>query len=215
VTGILTRLSSAFVAPDAHEVRHAEARSAPAVAAARAVAVLARPEDARVLGGAVALVAAAGRAAVLAVWTGGEERGGVPRAPATPAARRLAGTLGQRGHTVHATGRLAVVALGGGAAEAAAEAARATAAAGDATVVVVLAGPRDDRVDALLRAQDQVLVATGGNRIVTGLAVTSLAAADVPATPLDLEVPAVARALAATGTAVTGAVRRSVEAALR
>lgn len=214
MTGFLGRLGAAFVGPEAAAVPRTEARAQPAVSDPRAIALLARPEDARPLGGAVALAAASAGPAVVAIW-GGAPGAGL-RAPATPAARRLSDALGRRGHAAHASGRLVVVALAGAGGEACAEAARVAAAAGDAPVVTVLAGPRDERVDAHLRAQERVvLAAQGESETLTGLALSSLAAGDIPACRLDVGTTPASRALAATGTALGGALRRTIEDALR
>jgi hypothetical protein len=95
------------------------------------------------------------------------------------------------------------------------EAARIAAAAGDAPVVSVLAGPRDDRADALLRAQDRVVLSAGaGDAALADLALASLAAADVPARTLTTSITPAARVLAASGTALSGALRRALDEAL-
>jgi hypothetical protein len=213
---LLGRLGAAFVAPEVAASGRVEAPALPVVAAPRTIAVLTRPEDARAVGGAVALAVAGGaRPAVVAVWAA-EKPSQTLRAPATPAARRLSAALARRGHDAHPTGRLVVVALGGSSTEACAEAARIAAAAGDAPVVSVLAGPRDDRTDVLLRAQDRVVLSAGaGATVLADLVLASLAAADIPARPLAAEIAPAGRALAATGTALGGALRKALEAALR
>ena len=192
--GLLGRLSAAFLA-DATRAAPEEAMR-PTIAAAPAIAALCRPEDAWVVGGTVAL--ATGRVAVVAAW--GAIAPPVVRAPATPGARRLAAALARRGHAATSTGRLVHVPLGASASEACAEAARVAAAAGDAACVAVLAGPRDERVDALLRAQDRVVVAA--EEAVAELAVASVAALGVAAEPFRIaDASPATRALAATGVA--------------
>lgn len=81
------------------------------------------------------------------------------------------------------------------------------AAAGSARCVAVVAGPRDDAVDAILRLHDRVLV--DADDAVADLALLSLAQADVPARRLALaDAPPAARALAEAGAALTPTLRR-------
>jgi hypothetical protein len=192
MTGVLRRLGAAFVAP---------ADAVPAVAvAAPAVALLCRAQDAWVGGGAVALASGGG---VVAAWGAAPPLG---RAPAGPAARRLAAMLDARGHRATATGRLVHVVV-----DDPREAGRVAAAAG-LPCVAVLAGPRDDEVDALLRDQDRILVAADD-------AVADLALAGVarfaPAHRLDLATaPAHTRALAAAGIVLAPPLAAAVKEAL-
>ena len=186
--------------------------------AGASVAVLCRPADALVAGGAAAL-AVAGRSgspcALLLLW-GAPERG--PRAPALGAARRLATRAGVRGHDAFATGRVAVVRLRGDLGEAAAEAGRVIAAAGEAPTVAVLAGPRAACADDLLRAQDTILVATppDAEAAVAVLAVRGLDPLGVPARAVALAPAAAhARGLAAAGVALVPPLRGPFEAVLR
>ena len=90
--------------------------------------------------------------------------------PPTGTARGLARSLVARGLDAAASGRLVLVAV-----EDAAAAGRALAAAPGPTVLVV-AGARDAAMDAVLRAQDHVLVADTGEEGVAALAEARLAA---------------------------------------
>jgi hypothetical protein len=204
---LLDRLGAAFVAPapraGAERVDPVEVVAPPAIAA------LCRPEDVWAAGGAVAL--SRGGVAVVAAW-GDEVRPPLVRAPAARGAVKLARSLSERGHDAAATGRLVQVRLSGSGAEAAAEAARVSAAAGVVCVIAV-AGPRDERVDALLRAQDHVLV--DADDAIADLALTSLATLDVRARRVTTEAPPAVRALAAAGIALAPPLRARVEEALR
>lgn len=237
MTGLFDRLGSAFIAPPhtassrdsgsrrrdgdggggRHDAIPGDPRGGTRTGSA-AIAMLCRPDDALVIGGAVALLLA-GRCrtshALVALWAGRDA--GSVRAPATAGARRLAATLEARGHEATATGRLAVVRLGGGLMEAAPEAVRAVAASGDVPAVVVLAGPRDDAADALLRDQDGVLIAVPEetDAAVPELALAGLAPLGVEACALPIPlVPSPARVLAASGVAVMPPLRAAVEAGL-
>jgi hypothetical protein len=216
---LFARLGSAFVAPPVRERPVAAPRESARAGRREGplqVAVLCRPGDAAVAAGAVALLLA-GRTrspgALVAAWGAA-----VPvRAPASGAARRLASTLAGRGHAASATGRLAVVELAGELPAAVGEASRAAAVAGDIPTIAVLAGPRDATGDALLRAQDAVLVAVppDGDAAVADLALDGLAPLAVPAAALHLSsASASVRGLAAAGVAALPPLRGSVEAAL-
>jgi hypothetical protein len=185
--------------------------------AAATVAVLARPADAWAAGGAVALgLLGTARApvAVVCVWGGGP--GPSALAPATPAARRLAGRLAERGHRARAGGRLVIVALDEEVAPACAEAERVAAALPDEPLVVVLAGARDERVDALLARHDRVVVAgSAPDDAVADLAAANLASIVVPVRVVALAPAAPARALAATGVALLAPLRAAIEEGLR
>ena len=199
---LVDRVVAAFVEP-ADDVGE---EVAPAVATAPpAVAVLCRPGDAWVAG---AVVGLAGRGpAVVAAWGEGVRRPGA-RGPAARGARRVADLLAGRGHDAVATGRLVHVLLADPA-----DAARVAAAADPAPCVTVLAGPRDDAIDALLRAHDEVLVEADDD--VADLALTSLAQADVPARRLTLAgTSSTARALAAAGLTLTPPLRAAAREAL-
>jgi hypothetical protein len=156
------------------------------------VAVLTAAPDALALGAAVGLaLARRHRAPVVAVclWSAGPAAGPAWRAPALPAARRLATGLAARGHDARPAGRLAVVRLAGPADDAALQARRVLAAAGAAPAVLALGGPRAAAFDGLLVEQDLVVVGmrSGADPILTRLAVDGLAgtvracACEVPA----------------------------------
>ena len=177
-----------------------------AVAASPTVAVLAAPPDAPALGAAVGLaLARRRRAPVVAVclWSPGQSALRAWRAPALPAARRLAAGLAARGYDARAAGRLAVVRLAGCDEEAAVAARRVLAAASAAPAVLALGGPRVAAFDALLAEQDLVVVGTRGRSdpVLTRLAVAGLAGA---ARVCACEVPAAhpARSLATAGVAL-------------
>ena len=172
----------------------AAAGDAPALAAGLALA-LARRERAPV--------------AVVCVWAGAA--GPAPwRAPATPAAARLASAMAARGHGARASGRLVIVRLAARSAAAAAEARRVIAAAGSVPTVLALAGPRAAAFDALLDEQDLVVaaVAAGADPALARLAVAGLrrgvACEVAPAHP--------ARTLAAAGVALLPSARRALAA---
>lgn len=187
------------------------ARPSPALAAPT-VALLAPRPDAPALGAALGLALARARgapAAVVCLWSASPAIA-PPRAPALPAARRLAAALARRGHDARAAGRLACVRLAADGAAAAAEAQRAGAAAGAAPVVLALGGPRSAAFDALLELQDLVVVAVArdADPALAGLALGGLAHAVAcvvpPADP--------ARSLAAAGLALLPSTRRALAA---
>ena len=190
------------------EAAPATARSAAAVA----VAVLAPPADAAALGAALALALARDRrapAAVVCLWSAAQARP-AGRAPARPAAARLAASLAGRGHRARAAGRLVLVRLAGADEDAASEALRVGAAAGGAPTVLALAGPRAAAFDVALAAQDLVVVAVPpeADPALAQLAVIGLERAVVcPLPPADP-----ARALAAAGLALLPAARRALAA---
>ena len=169
-----------------------------------AVAVLAQPAEAAAAGGAVALAMTRGCAVVL-LW--GAEPASV-RGPAAPGARKLAARLADRGHRTVATGRLVVVALG----EGIDEAARAAAAVPVPSVLVV-AGPRDDRVDAVIAGHERLVAV--GDGAVAELAAQSAAMLGVPSRTLALPVAPAARGLASAGLALVAPLRARVEEGLR
>ncbi len=110
-----------------------------------------------------------------------------------------------------------MVGLGGDLAQGAPEAVRALAAAPGVRAVVVVAGPRADAADALLGAQDRVLVAAPADaeREVAELALAGLAPLGAPAAIA--AIPALAppvRTLAASGVAVVAPLRAAIQGAL-
>ncbi len=166
------------------------------------VAVLCAPRHAATLGAAVGAGLArehAARAVLVCAWGGAARRPG-PALPPTGPARRLARSLGARGHAATTSGRLVFVAV-----QDAATARRALAAAPGPSVLVV-AGPRDAPMDAVLRAQDRVLVADVGDEGIAALAEARLAADGVSAARC--VVPSgLAGRLAAVGAHVPGRLR--------
>ena len=179
---------------------------------AAAVAVLAPAADAASLGAALALALARAlraSAATICVWSPEPARSSW-RAPARPAALRLAGRLSARGHDAHGSGRLVVVRLAAACEEAAAQALRVGAAAGSAPTVLALAGPRRAEFDVVLSAQDLVVVAVppGSSPALAQLALAGLERA------LSCELPPAdpGRALAAAGLLLLPSTRRALAA---
>jgi molybdopterin-guanine dinucleotide biosynthesis protein A len=203
-------------APPADPAASARAISAMPASAqhAPAVALLAPPADAPALGAALALaLARAGRApvAVVCVWSATQMRP-TWRAPARPAAARLAAWLDGRGHSAHAAGRLVLVRLADAEDDAATEALRVSAAVGAAPTVLALAGPRRAAFDVSLAAQDLVVVAVppAADPALAQLALAGLDRALIcPLPPADP-----ARALAAGGLALLPSTRRALAAAV-
>jgi hypothetical protein len=182
------------------------------------VAVIAAAQDAPALASALGLaLARVHRAPVVAVcvWGGARPAPAPRRAPALPAARRLAAALAARGHDARAAGRLAVVWLEGSGEEAALMARRVLAAAGAAPAVLALGGPRTAAFDALLADQDLVVVGTrsGADPVLARLAVAGLGG---PGRACACEVPATlpARALAAAGVTLLPSARRALAGAV-
>jgi hypothetical protein len=208
MTGLLHRLGSAFVAPDADR---AERSSVAAVAPS--IAILCRPADAAAIGGAAALeLARASRAshAVVCLWGAAA----AARVPASPAARRAASLLRERGYAAVATGRVVRVRLADGPEEAAAEATRAAAACAKTPIALVLAGPREASVDALLARHDRVLVASAGPDVATADLAATMLAASVPTRTIAVPPAPAARLAAATGVAASRAMREALAPAL-
>ncbi|MDX6718863.1 MAG: hypothetical protein QOJ63_1117 [Solirubrobacteraceae bacterium] len=179
------------------------------------VAVLSAAADAQALGAALGLALASRRGAPavsVCVWTGGPPCRSAWRAPALPAARRLAATLRAREHDCRAAGRLAVVRLPPAPDEAAAQARRAAAAAGAAPTVLALGGPRVAAFDALLAEQDLVVVATssGADPALARLAVGGLASWTARACVCEVPPTHPARSLAAAGVALLPSARRAL-----
>jgi hypothetical protein len=185
-------------------------------AAPDAVAVLTAAPDAPALGAALGLALARRRRAPVAavcVRTPGRSPWPAWRAPALPAARRLAAGLAARGHDARPAGRLALVGLGGADDDAALAARRVLAASGAAPTVLALGGPRAAAFDALLAEQDLVVVGVreDADPILTRLAIAGL---DGTVRTCACEVPAVhpARSLAAAGVALLPSMRRALAA---
>ena len=169
---VLRAVVDHFLVPAATAPRPAPARAEAARPRHAAVGVLCPPRDAAALGVAVgaALAREHGARAVLVCSWGAPARRPGPTMPATAAARGLARSLVARGLDAAASGRLVLVAV-----EDAAAAGRALAVAPGPTVLVVAAA-RDAAMDAVLRAQDHVLVADTGEEGVAELAEARLAA---------------------------------------
>lgn len=109
----------------------------------------------------------------------------------TPAARRLACALLDRGHAASVAGRVVRVALHGDEVAAAAEHARVAAAGRGAPVVLALSGPRGEAFEPVLATHDLVVLATapGADPRIAELARAALAAR-LPTVPtLALAVP--------------------------
>jgi hypothetical protein len=196
-------------APD--EVVDRPARPQPAPPA---VAVLAAAADAPALGAALGLaLAQRRRAPVVAVfvWSACPAPAQAWRAPALPAARRLASRLAARGYDARPAGRLAVVRLAGAGDDAAPAARRALAAAGAAPAVLALGGPRTAAFEELLAEQDLVVVGarSGADPVLTRLAVAGLAGA-VRACACEVPTAHPARSLAAAGVALLPSARRAL-----
>ncbi len=176
------------------------------------VALLAPPAEAPSLGASLGLALAhreRAPAAVVCVWSVARDR---PRwrAPALPAAARLASALAARRHDASAAGRLATVRLAADGEEAATEAGRVAAAAGAAPTVLVLGGPRVAAFDAILAAQDLVVAAVpaGADPALARLAVAGFergVACELPSSHRG-------RALAASGLMLLPSRRRALAA---
>jgi hypothetical protein len=176
------------------------------------VAVLAAVGDAPALGAGLGLALARRErapVAVVCVWSAVPSRP-VWRAPALPAAARLASTLRARGHVARGCGRLVIVRLAAPCEEAAAQVPRVSAAAGAAPTVLALAGPRAAAFETLLAEQDLVVVAVapGADPALARLAVAGLERA------IACEVPPArpARSLTTAGVALPPSARRALAA---
>jgi len=179
------------------------------------VGLLCPSADAQALGAALSLaLGARHRAPVVAVcvWIGDTPAGPAWRAPALPAARRLAGSLAGRGHDARAAGRLAIVRLPADATEAARQARRASAAAGAAPTVLALGGPRVPAFDELLAEQDLVVVATasGTDPALARLALAGLESAAGRVCVCEVPPARSARSLAAAGLTLLPSARRAL-----
>jgi hypothetical protein len=205
-----------FVPPDEVPDR---ACAEPAPRTPPGVAVLSSPADAQPLGAAIGLALASRRRApvvAVCVWTAGLPAGPAWRAPATPAARRLATNLAARGHDARAAGRLAVVRLPPDPDEAAAQARRAAAAASSAPSVLALGGPRVAALDELLEDQDLIVVATpaGTDPALARLALAGLASATARTCGCEVPPAHPARTLASAGLTLLPSARRALADAL-
>ena len=182
------------------------------------VALLCGPADASPLGAALGLVLARRHrsvAAVVCVWSGERAPRAAWRAPALPAARRLALGLLARGHDARGAGRLVTVSLPADRDEAATAARRvaaAAASAGGLPTVLALGGPRVAAFDELLAEQDLVVVATrsGAAPALARLAVEGLAAEAVCTCACEVPGAPQARVLAEAGLLLLPSARRAL-----
>jgi hypothetical protein len=216
----LRALRDLVLAPPGEDASSPGASPAPARPPdAAALGIACPPDDVRAVAIAAGslLAGRAGTACVVGcVWTATSSRGPQGRSSATGAARRMAAALARRGLAAGACGRVAIVTLPASPADAAVAARRAAAAGGDAPTVLVLGGPRDDTLDALLAEQDRVIVLTrpGEPPAVGELAVSGLAMLGVPASAAALGLGPAARALAHSGLVVPTGLRGALRAVL-
>jgi hypothetical protein len=197
--------------PAADAATPGSAATVPALTAA-SIGLLAAVGDAPALAAGLGLALAQRErapAAVICLWSSPAGRP-LWRAPALPAAARLACALRARGHVACGSGRLVIVRLVTPCEEAAGEALRVLAAAGSAPSVLALAGPRAAAFDRLLDERDLVVVAVapGSDPALARLALADLergvACAVPPAHP--------SRSLAAAGVALLPSARRALAA---
>lgn len=207
-----------FVSPDEGPDR---ACAEPSPRTPPGAALLSAAADAQPLGAAVGLALASRRrspVAVVCIWTA-DLAAAAPRwrAPAAPAARRLAAAMGMRGLRVRATGRVVFVPLGSAPADACEQARRALAASGDAPTVLALGGPRVASLDRLLFEQDLVVVAsaTGADPALARLAALDLAVRRGEVCVCQVELSPATRAFAAAGLLVPGSIRRTIDGPIR
>jgi hypothetical protein len=200
---LVGRVSSFFVEPATAETRPAPVASPEAPS----VALLCRSADAAALGSGLAITLARrtqSAISVVVLWRPRDPQRFAPRAPATRGAGRLATSLRTRDVPVVAAGRVVRATLPADPAEAVAGAERVYAAT-DAPVVLVIAGPRTEAIDAMLARQDALLVAS--DRIgakpdpVAELAARRLAGLGPPVETLTPALPPLTRALATAGIA--------------
>lgn len=213
---VLRALTEHFVAP-AEEGRPSVVRAEPvATAIPPGVGLLCPPRQGRTAGSAVGQHLARRRrapAALVAVWTGDDPSSAAGGTVLGREARRLVRALGERDLAAHASGRVVVVALPAAPDIAAAAASQAFAVAAALPTVLVLAGPRDERLDALLEQRDLVLVADAGDGLVADAAVQSLQRRGVAARRCALPAPTVT-AVAARGGGLLPSARRGLDTAL-
>jgi hypothetical protein len=137
------------------------------------------------------------------------------RAPAVPAAARLAASVRARDLSADARGKVALAELATADAEPAVAAARAVAAAGPLPTVLAVAA-RDPDLDALLSTQDAIVVALppSTEAALAELAATSACALTANAASMTLTLDPASRTLALAGLRAPAAVRAAVEALL-
>lgn len=184
-----------------------------------AIAALSAPGDAHALGAALGLALARLRGApvvTVCVWSPGSGGAALWRAPALPAARRLAASLGTRGHDARPAGRLVVVRLPAAPADAALRARRVAAAAGAAPTVLALGGPRMPEFDALLAEQDLVVVAppSGTAPVLARLALAGLECPHARTCVCELPAAQPVHSVAAAGLMLLPSMRRALAGAV-
>lgn len=192
--------------------------SAAAQAAAPEVAVLASADRVAALGAATVLLLMRIRrlgVGVVVVWAPGVAPSSAASAPASRPARRLASVVDGRGLEARACGRLVTVVLPDDPVQAAASAARAVAVSQGNPVVLALGG-RAAPFDALLGAQDRVVVVapSGADPRVTELALAGLGDVARHARACTADPSAAVRTVLAAGVAVPASLRRSLGPAL-
>jgi hypothetical protein len=223
MTAVLGRVCGLFLRPGASTQVHGAARTAAKARTAPAsIGLLCAPAAAAAAGTMTGLAAArrAGTScAVVCTWTGATaldrpEAGSGGLAVST--ARRLAARLARRGIGARARGRLVRVELPAdpGAARALAE--RVTGAAGETPVVTVVAGTRPEAFDALLAAQDRVVIVPprGDLEGVGELAVLEAARVARAVGVLDLPAVGVGRLALSSGLVLPPTARRAALSAL-
>jgi hypothetical protein len=209
--GPSTHQPAATDRPETRGQRSSRARGAARAPLPSTVALLATGRGARGHGAAVALAAARRGVATVAFW-GGDAAEQAAGAPAVPAARRLARSLGARDVSARARGRLVVVALPAEATAAVAAWRRAEAASADVPCMLVLLAARGPEWDAVLAEPDLVLV-HGGDGDLVELAVDRLTESAATAARLDPPPSLTTRVLAMAGIALPGTLS-SLRAAL-
>jgi hypothetical protein len=198
---LVSRGFAAPVAPVAPVAPAAVAAGAVRAAPDPSIAVLAAPELAGAVGAVLALGSAGGGVALLASWR--TRRAAGPSLPAVPAARRLAGALGERGLAAEASARLVVVRLPDDGVEAVDALRRADAVAGATARVVALGGARGDAWDGVLLSRDEVVL-HGADADLVGLAAQRLGELGANVRALPRLPPLALRVLASAGVVLPG-----------
>jgi hypothetical protein len=202
ISDLLARLAGLFVEPaPATPQRRPVAAASPAPC----VGVVAAPRHALAVGAAVALALARPlhtRCAVVACWPAGGWARPPLQAPSSLSARQLRKSLAARGLEATAAGRLVRVALPDRPELAAALAERVIGAATVPTVLV-LAGPRPERLDEVLLGLEALAVAAepDADPSVADLAVATLADRHPAVSLCTVPLGPLARALASAGAA--------------
>jgi hypothetical protein len=184
---------------------------------AASIGVLAGARDVRAVAVAVGVVVARRHpAALVCVHAPGDAAHAAPlRAPARAAAARLAASLRARDLGADARGKVVLVELATADAEPAAAAARAVAAAGPLPSVLAVAA-RDPDLDAVLSAQDAIVVALPPSTepALAELATTSACALTANAASMAVTLDPASRTLALAGLRAPAAMRAVVETLL-